>query len=191
MKAETKTRMQKYTKRTMVTLLVLALLTAGGWYYLKTSSQLKAKDGEIQLLKATVSDRVEKTLQIHDIQYLELLMEPFGWAIRNELLKEDISTVHQYIAQFVKSSAVEMVLVNSADGKIISASDKKLEGNIFSEIYPNVPLAVTATKVTAEGNRYYVVHPVMGFDQQIGTIFMIYKADKEQLLSNLLTNSLP
>ena len=149
MKTETKFRINKYLKLIFGTLAILAVFSAAGWYYFTTDRALKAKDTELRSMKNNTRDQLQTTLEIQDQKYLKLLMEPFGWAIRNELLKEDISTVHQYIAQFVKSSAVELVLVNNVDGKIISASDKKVEGKMFSEVYPDIQWKVTETQITA------------------------------------------
>jgi hypothetical protein len=191
MKIESKSKIKKYFKLVSGTIAILAILAAGGWYYFTTDRALKAKDVELRSIKSSTRDKVQATLQIQDEKYLKLLMEPFGWAIRNELLKEDISTVHQYIAQFVKSSAVELVLVNNADGKIISASDKKIEGMLFSDVYPNIQWEVTETQITPEGNRYFVLQPIMGFDHQIGTVFMIYRTDNDKLISNLLVRTSP
>jgi len=190
-KTETKAKIGKTLKIVFGTIAILTLLSAGSWYYLKTTNALKSKDAQIRSIISNTREQVQNTLQVKDENYLELLMEPLGWAIRNELLKEDISTVHQYIAQFVKSSAVELVLVNDADGKIISASDKKIEGQQFSDVFPDINREVTETQITLKDNRYSVIQPVMGFDHQIGTIFLVYRTDNEVLLSNLLEKTSP
>ena len=166
-----------------------AILGVGLWYYFKTQNELLATANEVRQLKSAVSAKFESSLHRHDSTMLELVSEPFSWAIRNELLEGNISTVHQYLAQFVKHKEIEMIAVIDDKGEIIASTNKKMEAMPFISVFPEEEFEVEHFHVRLKGDRQYVYHPIMGFDRKLGTLFIIYFADLEISDSTAIDNS--
>jgi hypothetical protein len=188
MEQKKKSGIKRVLKRFFGTVVIIGVLSFGAWYYWQTQQELKDNDVAMRSLKYELRQDIEASHQTQYQDFLGLLMEPLGWAIRTELLSGNISTIHQYLAQFVKNPNIELIVLTDSDDSILSSSDKKIEGTNFAQVFPDISLKDNQTEVRAEENRFYVIHPVMGFDQRIGTIFLIYLSDDGTWLPNLLRN---
>ena len=189
MKQETKAKIIRRIKWFFGVVSISGLLAFSAWYYWQTQKELQAKDVALRSVKFDIKRDVENMRQKQHADFLKLLMEPLGWAIRTELLSGNIATIHQYLAQFVKNPTVELLAVVDADDKIISCTDKKIEGKNFSLTFADLQFETDAFQSTTKGEHHYVIQPVMGFDEKIGAIFLIYLSDDKNWLPGSLNNS--
>ena len=51
-----------------------------------------------------------EVIHTEDSFMFELIMEPFGWTIRNELLSDNLDQIHQYLSQYVKHTSIELIV---------------------------------------------------------------------------------
>ena len=110
-------------------------------------------------------------------QSLSMLGIPTAWAIRREMMANNMDQIDQYISDLVKQKGFVQIVVAKADGKIAVASDRKFLGSEFGSLYPASYL--TTEKITVEDKgqgKWILVIPVMGLSARIGTVVIDYQA---------------
>jgi cobalamin synthase len=110
-------------------------------------------------------------------QALTMFAVPLAWAIRRELMADNLDQVDQYVTDLVKMKGFERVVVAKPDGTVVVASDRKNLGAAFASLYAERHLAAdqVGTEETAPG-RWLVVVPVMGLSARLGTLAIEYQA---------------
>lgn len=151
----------------------LALLLVGAviWKY----SAVRHVEERAAAEKTQIVERTRKVIEDQTGYFLRLTMKPFVWAIRKEMLRENYEQVNEYLVQFVKEPRVRLVLVIDAGGKVVAATDKKLEGLPIAETRPGILLDGEDTTITKEpGGDLLVLTPVMGLSSRLGSLLLIY-----------------
>lgn len=173
----------------LVVILAISFITLWIMDSSKYNKLEKASLEEQQLLKKTSIEEqnllIAKSDQIiknRDELSLKLLMKPLVWAIRAEMLRDNMEQVNQYAYNMVKEKNFELVMIVSTTGEIISATDKKLEGTQFSVNYDNAFLNKNEIMTKSTGSNIIVISaPVMGYDNRLGTVFIKYTPTKYEL----------
>lgn len=179
-------KFSKILRAALVILLVTGILALFGWYFFTTRSKINNLENEISYLKTEFRTEMRQTLIAQDSFYWRLVMEPFGWAIRNELLNGNIEKINQYLAHFVKEPKVKQILIMDKEGIIIASTDKKLEEQAFATVYPTYTLDLEYLNIMEIEGEFYIFQPVMGFNERLGTIFITFAPETETLLPSLL-----
>lgn len=172
----------KIFRKVVAIILGIAVIALFGWYYITTDKQITHLEGELLMLKTTLKEEIRQNLETQNNIYLALVMEPFSWAIRNELLTGNIEKINQYLAQFVKNPKVEQLIVLNEDGEIIASTNKKIEGQNFNDLYPDYPIHEEQVFQKAERGKIHIVQPVMGFDSRIGSIYCLFSPETNSFI---------
>jgi len=179
-------KFSKTLRVTLVVLLIAGILALFGWYFFTTRSKINNLENKLSYLKTELRSEMRQTLISQDSFYWRLIMEPFGWAIRNELLNGNIEKINQYLAQFVKEPKLKQILIMDKEGIIIAATDKKLEEQAFTTVYPTYTLDLEYLNIMEIGGELYIFQPLMGFNERLGTVFVIYTPETDSLLPKAL-----
>lgn len=107
----------------------------------------------------------------------EASLREFGtalaWAVRGEMIRNNLDQVDQFFTEIVKLPGTERALLAGADGKIAVSTDRRHLGAEASTLVP--PEALLLPQVTvrseADGTQLLVV-PVMGLNDRLGTVFV-------------------
>ena len=179
---EKKRKFWRVLRNMLVTILFLGIVGLFGWYYYISENkidELKQEytnlEEELTKVKSGFEDEVIHTLAFHDSIYLSLLMKPFSWAVRDELLTNNYHKINQYLAQFVKEPKVKVAMVIDQKGIIVASSDMKAMKLPFADFYAQVNLDQEGVEIKMDRTQIFIVKPVMGFERKIGTIFVIYE----------------
>ncbi|MDH5480520.1 MAG: hypothetical protein OEX11_07155 [Nitrosomonas sp.] len=105
--------------------------------------------------------------------------ERFGqvlsWAIRGELIRNNLDTIDQYLSEIVKMRDTEKVVLIGEDGQLLVSTDKRLEDAEGVDIYPSeiLDLRKITIKSDVDGKKILVV-PVMGLNNRVATVIVSY-----------------
>lgn len=131
------------------------------------SQQLQARDQLIEQARELDTRHAEEALR--------LFSTPFAWAVRREAMASNLDQVDQYFVDLVQLPGFESAVLAEPDGKIVVASDRKQLAQSFNSLYPAEYLAFSDIKILREANgRLRAVIPVMGLNQQLGTLVLVY-----------------
>ncbi len=145
------------------------------WYYQKSQQETLHLSYQLRKLKSDQNATIHVALITRDSTWLHLLAEPLSWVIRNELLADNLEEIHRYLSQYVKHESIELMMVANKMGKIISATDKNLEGRSAQEIFSPKGLDTHEFFMMPTDNYIDVYIPIMGFDKKIGVLYFRYQ----------------
>ena len=140
---------------------------------------------ESDMAKKLENERVIITQQAReyaDKQYLkeeERFGQVLSWAVRGELIRNNLDQIDQYLSEIVKMKDTERVVLIGDDGQLLVSTDKRLEEAKGTELFPKeiLNLQKITVKSDVDGRKIMVV-PVMGLNKKIATVVVSYKLAK-------------
>jgi hypothetical protein len=147
------------------------------WLYLSKSMALKRVEEGAAAQRTALLKQVDARQTDMVKQSLILFSMPLAWAIRREMMADNLDQVDQYVTELVKQKGIELVAVAKADGVIAVASDRKQLGTALGTLYDKRYLSAEQVSVeeTAPG-QWLMVVPVMGMNARLGTVVVEYRA---------------
>jgi len=143
--------------------------------------QIAVGQVESEMAKQLAKERVlitQEAREYADQQYIkeeERFGQILSWAVRGELIRNNLDQVDQYLNELVKMRDTDRVVLIGDDGKLLVSTDKRLEDKNVSKLYPDEILAAdTITVVTNVDDKKLLVVPVMGLNNRIATIIVSY-----------------
>lgn len=99
-----------------------------------------------------------------------------AWAVRGELIRNNLDQVDQYFAELVKLTGHTLVLLVAPDGKVRVSTDRKHLGSDSSSLAPAEALNQAKIAIFAEsdGTKLLAI-PVMGISARLGTVLLRYQ----------------
>ncbi|MDP1534649.1 MAG: hypothetical protein Q8L92_13835 [Rubrivivax sp.] len=107
----------------------------------------------------------------------ETSLSEFGtalaWAVRGEMIRNNLDQIDQFFTEIVKLPGTERVLLAGADGKDAVSTDRRHLGVEASTVVPPESLALPQVTVRSEADgMVLLVVPVMGLNDRLGTVFV-------------------
>lgn len=143
--------------------------------------QISVNQVESEMAKQLANERVlitQEAREYADKQYIkeeERFGQVLSWAVRGELIRSNLDQVDQYLNELVKMKDTDRVVLVSEQGKLLVSTDKRLEDENVSDLYPQEILkADKITVVTNVDDKKLLVVPVMGLNNRIATIVVSY-----------------
>ena len=112
--------------------------------------------------------------QSHEM-HLKQLAKALVWAVRTELLDNDIRQVKHYINDMVQEKNFQKITITNGKGIVIISTNKKEEGNEFVSTGDPVYLIANNTMVNNVNDSLMVLSsPIMGLNNRLGTLVITY-----------------
>lgn len=159
------------------------LLLVIAWKYIAVSQAESRVDRErVQMTQDLETERsimMRKAREYADSQYNkeeERFGQVLSWAVRGELIRNNLDQVSQYLNELVKMKDTERVVLISDDGKLLVSTDKKLEEAEGKDLYPAEVLQKRKITMLSDVNgKKLLVVPVMGLNSRLATVVVSYK----------------
>lgn len=147
------------------------------WLYLSKSMEVKRVEEAAAAQRTALLKQADARQTDMVKQSLILFSMPLAWAIRREMMADNLDQVDQYVTELVKQKGIERVAVAKADGAVAVASDRKQLGTALGTLYDKRYLSAEQVSVeeTAPG-KWLMVVPVMGMNARLGTVVVEYRA---------------
>lgn len=148
-----------------------------GWLYASKGIAVRQAQETVVAQRAEWAKQAEARQAEMVKQSLNQFGVPLAWAIRREMMGDNLDQVDQYVTDLVKLEGFEGVTVAKADGSIVVASDRRHLGAAFGSLHAERYL--TAEQITAEETapgQWLLVVPVMGLNARLGTVAIDYRA---------------
>ena len=143
--------------------------------------QISVGQVESEMEKQLASARVlimQEAREYADEQYTkeeERFGQVLSWAVRGELIRNNLDQVDQYLNELVKMRDTDRVVLISNEGKLLVSTDKKLEDANVLDIYPKEILEQDKIAVVSNvDDKKLLIVPVMGLNSRIATIIVSY-----------------
>jgi hypothetical protein len=98
------------------------------------------------------------------------------WAVRAELVREDLRDVEEYMIHLAKRREIRRVLVARRDGLVIAATDKNLRHQRLDRVVEGLPPESSDIQsIRVDGRILRLIVPVMGLESRLGTLVFEYE----------------
>lgn len=145
---------------TFVLVIVIILI----WAVAKMTGMEKSSLSEKQQLVSFY----ESSLDSLTFTSMELTAKVLAWAVRSEMIRENMDQVDQFFNTFVKEPNISKIqLIDPVTSKIIKSTDKKEEGNVIEN---TLILQAERTYHLSSESADKIISPVMGLDLRIGVL---------------------
>jgi hypothetical protein len=125
--------------------------------------------GARQVLLATLRERAQDGSEASLREFGMVL----AWAVRGEMIRNNLGQVDQFFTEIVKLPGTERALLAGADGRVAVATDRRHLGVEASTLVPPEALVLPQVTVRSEADgTVLLVVPVMGLNDRIGTVFV-------------------
>lgn len=165
----------KEGKRLVITIIIALVLIAGLWAW-KTIQINHIRD-QAQKEQLQLQEKVKSQMREIDENNLKVLAKPFVWAIRTEMLKNNVSQIALYINDIVKERSFQKINIVNEKGIVILSTNKKEEGGKSSMTEGGITLSAENTEVSKLNDSIMTMSsPIMGFNSRLGTLLINYSS---------------
>jgi hypothetical protein len=159
-------------------IIIIILLLSIATIYIYMNRQIKAVQEQAAAEQEVIISNSKTLIADNNVHFLRLISIPFSWALRTTLFSGNLEQVNQYLNDFIRNKNFELILIVDEKGKIISSTDKKLEGSEFSMSFDTAWLQTDSVMVKSDDDgTLTVVTPIMGFTSRLGTMVSVYKPE--------------
>ncbi|MCF8332287.1 MAG: hypothetical protein K9H84_07535 [Bacteroidales bacterium] len=162
-------------------ILSVILLIALAWIYFSSRSTIRQlKNQHKSTIEQLSEDFTSYTIKSKSTGY-ELVIQTFSWAVRKEMLNNNLDIVNNYLNILVKDDEIEEIFLVDPNDTVLLSTDKKYEGSSFSERYDGKMLKVDKVhSFKLDKDTVFIVTPVFGYEQRLGTIVIKIKPEYYQ-----------
>jgi hypothetical protein len=166
-------------------LLVLLVIVAFVWKQAAVSQvdkRMQEQAQQFETEKAAIRTQAADALAKNSDAAHQLLGTALSWAIRGELIRNNLDQIDQYFAELVKVERIKLAVLSNQDGKILVSSDKKYQDGEFGQAFPAELLneAQVAIHPGPDGSKL-IVMPIMGLNSRLGTAVVSYMPEQLEM----------
>ncbi|MEA2041510.1 MAG: hypothetical protein U9N85_03020 [Bacteroidota bacterium] len=154
-----------------VGILVLALIIT---IWVEESQKNNLREDAVSNMKS-LKTYYDKEVRRSTKSQLTVFSKSFVWALRSEILRDNLEQAKIYLNQLVKEEQFELIVFVDSDGKILLSTQKKIEDKPFTEFYDAAYLESDEIVINYKSSKYFVSAPVMGFSNKLGLIYFEYQ----------------
>lgn len=171
---------KKRKRSILISILVVIIAVAALWIGKQIQiNNLRNESAKTQ--ERLKGEAKQAVIQSHE-QHLRIFAKPFAWAVRTEMMSNNINQVNLYMNEMIKEKNISSIMVLNAAGKIISSTNKKWEGKDFSAVGNASYLQSDSIIVdNIKDSLLIMSSPVMGFNNRLGTLIVNYSLSTPRL----------
>lgn len=99
-----------------------------------------------------------------------------AWAVRGEMIRNNLDQVDQFFGEIVKLPHTERVLLADASGTVRVSTDRRHLGAALTTLVPVEATLADKVEVRVQaGGPKLLVIPVMGLNSRLGTVVVSYR----------------
>lgn len=156
--------MQWVRHNKLATVLLILVIAIGLYALIRTNTLQRQAEREHQQLTESYEERIE-SLQVIS---MERTVRVFSWAVRSELVRQNMEQISQFFSMFIREQGVQRVmLVNHQDGSVMLSTDLKDEQLLIEDARI---LQAERVFTISNGASALVVTPVMGLDTRLAVL---------------------
>jgi hypothetical protein len=155
------------------TVVVVLALVVGAVYVWKTVA-VRRLEARLSAERSASTSAQHQALTTQARDLLRLTARPLAWAVRAEMLRNNLGQVDDYFREFVRERGVAALILVDKDGRIALATNRKLETQSAEAFVAKSLLDSSDVAVEEAGTTLRLVVPIMGFDRRLGTLVVDY-----------------
>ncbi len=135
------------------------------------SDTRKQLESERALITQQAREQADKQYKKEEERFGQVL----SWAVRSELIRNNIDQIGLYLNDIVKQINAERIVLISEKGELLVSTDKRLEDVKGSDLYPKEVINEHKITIKSDVNgKKLVIAPVSDFNKRIAVLVISY-----------------
>lgn len=152
-------------------IIICLLIVVYIWNRAETCKLQKQHETELNDIQA----KANQTIADINKKNIETLTRVFAWAVRSEMLRNNLDQVNTYMTYLVKAADLSDISVIKTDGIVLLSTNKKYENNSYpGPVSTELSNINEVTSRTGSKGNLMCICPVMGLDSRLGTVVINY-----------------
>jgi hypothetical protein len=153
---------------------VALILLVLGMYVWKTMAVRDAEQ-RMEAQRAELTTARRQALESQARGMLRLTGRPLAWAVRAEMLRNNLEQVDDYFNDFVREPGIVGVILIGKEGKVLLATNRKLVGQPAQDVVSKAVLEATGVTVEESEGVQRLAVPVMSFNERLAVLAVDYR----------------
>ena len=166
----------------LYTYMVLILLILGMYLWKVFAVQGLEKRMEDQRTEMIQNQQDALEAQVHAM--LRMTAQPLAWAVRAEMMRDNLSQVDDYFRDFVKEEGVQSIFLIDRNNQVAVATNRKLEAQPADSVVSQTIRDTKKVVIEPSESGLRLGIPIMSFNEKIGLLVVDY-APQNSPTSNL------
>jgi hypothetical protein len=154
-------------------ILAALILLVLGMYAWKTTA-VRGVERRMESQRVELTAARQKALESQARGMLRLAGRPLAWAVRAEMLRNNLEQVDDYFNDFVREPGIVGVVLIGKEGTVLLATNRKLVGQPALDVVSKTVLEATGVTVEESGGVQRLAVPVMSFNERLAVLAVDY-----------------
>jgi hypothetical protein len=138
-------------------------------------------------LDAQKTQMIQERQEAVDVQaqaMLRMTAQPLAWAVRAEMMRDNLSQIDDYFRDLVRTEGVNSILLIDRENQVALATNRKFEGQPAESVASPAIRDTKTVLIEPSESGLRLGIPIMSFNEKIGILVMDYTPPDSQT-SNL------
>ncbi len=139
------------------------------------SDMNKKLESERALVTQQAREHADKQYKKEEERFGQVL----AWAVRSELIRNNIDQIGLYLNQIVKQIDADRIVLIDEDGELLVSTDKRLEDVKGNDLYSSA--VINENKITIKSDvdgKKLLIAPISDFNKRIAVLVISYNQAK-------------
>jgi hypothetical protein len=156
----------------LYTYMVLILLILG--MYLWKLFAVQSLEESMENQRTEMIQRQQDALEAQAHAMLRMTAQPLAWAVRAEMMRDNLSQVDDYFRDFVKEQGVQSIFLIDKNNQVAVATNRKLEAQPADSIVSQTIRDTKKVVIEPFESGLRLGIPIMSFNEKIGILVVDY-----------------
>jgi hypothetical protein len=135
------------------------------------SDMSKKLESERALITQQAREHADKQYKQEEERFGQVL----AWAVRSELIRNNIDQIGLYLNDIVKQIDADRIVLISESGELLVSTDKRLEDVKGSDVYPKDVINEHKVAIKSDVNgKKLLIAPISDFNKRVAVLVISY-----------------
>jgi hypothetical protein len=129
----------------------------------------------MEFQRTEMAAQQQEALDAQSRDMLHLTAPPLAWAVRGEMMRENLSQVDDYFREFVREEGVLSIFLIDKENKVVLATNRKLETQPADQVVSQAIQDAESVLIEKLDSTLRMGVPIMSFNEKIGVLVLDYE----------------
>ena len=129
----------------------------------------------MEFQRTEMAAQQQEALDAQARNMLRLTAPPLAWAVRAEMMRENLSQVDDYFREFVREEGVQSIFLIDKENKVVLATNRKLETQPADQVVSHSIQDAESVLIEKSDATLRMGVPIMSFNEKMGILVVDYE----------------
>jgi hypothetical protein len=169
----------RFLKRLVRYVIFLLVLLVLGMYLWKIFA-VRSVETKLEVERSIMMEAQRQALDEQAKKMLRLAALPLAWAVRTEMMNNNLGQVDEYFRDLIRNPGVLLVALIGKEDKVVLATDRKLETQASDSLFSKNIRNADEILIEDSESVLRLGVPIMGLNEKLGVLVMDFRRDSPQ-----------